>query len=144
VEHSGTEWLHVRILEAKLALARDLKWLQTHSVNGADFGSADRPKMPALFPRGNNGVRVTPAAFRKELQYQIGERLEFVKKPDAILADLLFDWGNIEALTDVVDSAQDLYAFSSSFGYPRTELLQRRRAFMKKLLAGSKPSPPQR
>lgn len=143
-EHSGTEWLHVRILEAKLALVRDSKWLLTHSVSGADFGSADRPKMPALFPRGNNGVRVKPGDFRKGLQYQIGERLEFVKKPDAIMADLLFDWGNIEALIDVVDSAQDLYTFSSDFGHPRNELLQRRRAFMKKLLAEPKAPQPHR
>ena len=36
--HYGTEWLHELILEAKIALAYDPTWLQTHTVLRIDFG----------------------------------------------------------------------------------------------------------
>ncbi len=44
--HEGTEWLHVKILQAKIAIAKDPDWLKSHSVLGYDFGPELRPQFP--------------------------------------------------------------------------------------------------
>jgi tetratricopeptide (TPR) repeat protein len=51
--HYGTEWLHVRILEAKLALAEDPQWLDSHTVLGADFGPG---LLPVRTPLGQDNT----------------------------------------------------------------------------------------
>jgi hypothetical protein len=57
--HEGTEWVHVAILEAKLAQAKDPTWLDAHSVLGSDFGANAVPRMPARLPAGNDGAPVS-------------------------------------------------------------------------------------
>lgn len=83
-DHQGTEWVHVAILEAKLALAKDPTWLKTHTVLGYDFGSDDVPRMPAQLASPAEQQRVASA-----IDYQLRERLQFVKPPDPTVADLL-------------------------------------------------------
>lgn len=45
--HQETEWVLVKILEAKIKMAKDPAWIQSHSVLGYDFGSGKKPVMPA-------------------------------------------------------------------------------------------------
>jgi tetratricopeptide (TPR) repeat protein len=88
--HEGTEWLHVRILEAKLALAADPAWLETHSVLGTRRGQD-----VTILANGNRGENLSPAQLEEALIYQLHERLQFVQPPDAIVADLLLALGNL-------------------------------------------------
>jgi tetratricopeptide (TPR) repeat protein len=55
-DHKGTEWLHVKILEAKLALAHDGNWLKTHSVLELDFGADAKPSIPIINVKDFQGV----------------------------------------------------------------------------------------
>ena len=130
-EHYGTEWLHVRILEAKLARARDPKWLERHSVAGTDFGSAAKPVLPRQLPAGNDGLPVTAKELSEAFNYQLSERLQFVAAPEPIVADLLFDWGSLLALTEVVESADAVYTLAEKYQPVRRELFEKRRALMK-------------
>lgn len=69
--HAGTEWLHVAILRAKLALRRDATWLAQHSVlDGADKRDAGE--------------------IVQAIEYQLGERLHFVQPTDAVVCDLFY------------------------------------------------------
>ena len=47
-EHKGSEWLHARILEAKIALAKDPAWLEKNRVLELDFGKDDVPTAPEI------------------------------------------------------------------------------------------------
>ena len=132
--HDGTEWLHVAILEAKLARARDPRWLETHAVLGLDFGPDAVPRMPRQFPNGNDGKPVTPEAMKEALYYQLMERRQFVDPPDPYVADLFFDWGNIVALTGALEKAVDLYEESLRFGVVREPLARMRLAHMKRVI----------
>ncbi len=132
--HDGTEWLHVAILEAKLAQTRDPKWLATHSVLALDFGPDAVPRMPKRLPNGNTGKPVTAKALRDALYYQMLERRQFVNPPDPYVADLFFDWANIVALTDTVETAVDLYNESLRFGFARETLAKKRIAHMKRVI----------
>jgi hypothetical protein len=137
-EHMGTEWLHVRILEAKLAVAKDPSWLATHSVAGMDFGSEAEPRFPSVLPPGNLGHPVTKDDALNAFEFQLRERLQFVKAPEPIVADLLFDWGNLAAVTQVIEYADAAYSLSAQFGPPRRELFQKRQALVKALLRKAK------
>jgi hypothetical protein len=94
-EHDGSEWLHARILEAKLALKSDPDWLEENAVLGVNFGEGDLPRMPAALPTGAAGRARTPAEIAAAIEYQLGERINFVRPPDAIVADLYATWGDL-------------------------------------------------
>lgn len=85
--HEGTEWLHVKILEAKLALESDPKWLDSHSIidPGKDVGAS------GLSAVGNRGEKLSTEQIKKAVIYQLHERLQFVKPPDAVVGTLLLD-----------------------------------------------------
>jgi len=122
--HEGTEWLHVAILEAKLALARDPGWLTTHSVLGYDFGNELRPKVPAELADAASRDRV-----RKALRYQLGERMPLVPAPDPVVGDLLFDLGNLCALMTTAHRGEEVMKDALRYGTPRAALAKKRRDY---------------
>lgn len=85
--HSGTEWLHLLILDARIELEKDPDWLRGHSVTGLDFGRRAEPSFKG-FPENHKD-------FQKALEYQLRERMTFVAPPDAVVGDLLFDLANL-------------------------------------------------
>lgn len=122
--HNGTEWVHVKILEAKLALAKDPDWLKTHSVLGLDFGNDLVPKKPAK-----------PDDVHYAILYQLQERLQFVTEPpDPIVADLLADLGNVIAATGPIESAIPVYRFALEFQPVRADLVKQRLAHFEELV----------
>lgn len=118
--HSGTEWLHVKILEARLALERDPHWLETHSVLGIDFGSQPKPVS------SNAPLKRHLGHARRALEYQLHERMSFVSPPDPVVGDLLFDLSNICALTFNVEHAQAVLALAFEYGVPKPALAELR------------------
>ena len=132
--HNGTEWLHVRILEAKIALASDPQWLATHSVLGVDFGNGAVPARPAAWPKDNAGKPTTPDRVESALYYQLDERLEFVDPPDPVVADLLFDWANLSVVAGPLETAEALYLQALAYGVTNRPLAQQRLANVQRLL----------
>ena len=94
-EHVGSEWLHVRILEAKIALAKDPDWLRTHTVLGVKFGTDPVPVRSGELPKDERGVSRTVRDVVRAIDYQLGERTTFVKPPDAVVADLYAAGGDL-------------------------------------------------
>ena len=70
--HHGTEWLHLAILHAKLQLRGDAAWLKHHSV--LDSAAGNR----------------TSEEIVRAIDYQLGERLQFVEPADAVVCDLFY------------------------------------------------------
>ena len=132
--HEGTEWLHVRILEAKLALQREPQWLATHSVLGMDFGAADAPQPSRLWPADNTGRRTDMKSVGTALYYQLHERVQFVAPPDPVVASLLFDWANLAALTSTLETADALYQRALAYGPQNAPLVRKRQAYVRALL----------
>jgi hypothetical protein len=86
-EHQGSEWVHVKILEAKLAMKRDPNWLRSHSVVGWRDGQQ-------LLADARGLVR-SPMDLIKPISYQLNERTQFVSAPDAVVGDLYLTLGDI-------------------------------------------------
>jgi hypothetical protein len=87
--HDGTEWLHLRILEARQALAKNPRWLETNSVTGLDFGSDAQPRKPERWPAGATDAESVITA----LIYQLHERMAFVPGPDALVGSMIAELG---------------------------------------------------
>jgi hypothetical protein len=102
--HEQSEWIHARILEAKIAIASDPDWLKTHRVLGLSF----KAPIGDTLPTGNRNEPLSIDAIKAALIYQLHERLEFTNADDLIVANLLVDLGQLVSLekdTGAVGSA---------------------------------------
>lgn len=89
--HEGTEWLHVRILEAKLELRKNPGWLNSHSISGL----VKSAKPIQSLATGNRGEKLSTDGVKTALLYQLHERLQFVRPSDAVVGALLLDLGDL-------------------------------------------------
>lgn len=124
--HDGSEWIHVRVLEAKIALGKQPAWLRYHTVLGYDFGEEDAPE-DIFWGRDSAGLLLI-----RQLSYQLKERLFFVKAPDPTVADLLFTLANAQAILGIPDDAAASYDRAIAYGYQPRDLAERRKEWILK------------
>lgn len=116
--HEGTEWLHQRILQTKVLLATDPKYLTSHRI----IPLPERFEAETLVEVGGTERSIKQIA--QAIHYQLRERIVFVKPPDPIVADLLFTYAEIIAHTVVVESALSLLELSQQYGFADAPHLQ--------------------
>ena len=137
--HAGTEWLHVRILEAKLALARDREWLRTHSpIDGQAHGPTGNDPAPVWRAEGvmdHAGRSLKLDEVQQAISYQLQERLQFVKPPEPIVGELFLELASLVALKATVEDALSVLKNSADFSPVRVELLAQRRQHFQDLVA---------
>ena len=126
-EHFGTEWLHARILESKLASAKDPGRLTRQSIAGLQFGDATIPSLPATLPAGNDGRPVSAYELHHAFAQLVGERMRFVAPKDPVVANLLSDWAALNMAGGPMENVVTLYALARRYGAD-TEVMARREA----------------
>lgn len=104
--HDNSEWLHVKILEAKIGSD---KLIKSDFLISTHFGSDTIPKSQL--------DSSTLVKLRDAIYYQLNERVSFIEPKDKIVALLLFELGNICAITDDVTSALRIYDKAKEYGY---------------------------
>lgn len=104
--HKSSEWIHVNVLKAKI---KGDGAINSRFLLGVDFGTADVPV--------SNDSLVALIRLRDQLYYQLEERMSFVGPPDKIVGQLLFDLGNLYALTSNIQSALEVYDKAKAYGY---------------------------
>ncbi|RYY39995.1 MAG: tetratricopeptide repeat protein [Chitinophagaceae bacterium] len=114
--HKGSEWIHVNILEAKVAGKTDPA---TAELLDIDFGTDARPAAPRQ--------HASYAKLDEALSYQLSERMSFIAPPDPVIGRLLFELGNVRWLQGDLYSVPDVYAAAQRYGF-RDTLLTRRLA----------------
>ena len=126
--HKNSEWIHVKILEAKI---KGEDFYKTVFLLNTEFGLDVRP---------------TSALNKSELQnlsdglyYQLNERVSFVEPKEKIVAQLLFDLGNIAFLLNNYSDALGDYEQAKKYGFAR-QLIEQRIREANKLLKTPKPS----
>ena len=113
--HYGTEWLHVKILETKIAIKNDTAWLKKHSVlEDIDLNQANAEISVADDLR----IKRSLADIEAALVYQLHERLEFVKPQEAIVAELLYDLAHIFSKTRSTEHSAVVQALALKYGPP--------------------------
>ena len=109
--HEGTEWLHAKILKAKIGREKDPDFFKKHSV-------LELQPENISSPMAIDDKWLTPKELTFAIENQLAERLQFVKPPDAPVASLLFDYAAIEAATRTLESAQGVLKMALDYGYP--------------------------
>lgn len=124
--HQGSEWIHVKILDAKIQQQKDSIWIQSHDVLGLDFGQAVEPK-----------AKVKTVQFQHKhydldkillhSQIQMDQRLKFLDR-DPISAQIIFNMANIEMLNyNLADKTVDLlYRRAQDIGFHNPKLIESR------------------
>ncbi len=97
--------------------------------------------MPEKFTSDNevaiSGKEYTIREILWALNYQLRERVVFVKPPDPIVADLLFSYARIEARTNIVENGVKLLEESHRYGFADPTLLkQTEKQFENSLMLG--------
>lgn len=88
--HQGSEWVHVKILEAKIALAKNPEWLKTNKVLALP-GQIKPVKKEAVEGKEKNSDFTYQHfdSLERHVIYQLRERLPFMTPPDALMAAVL-------------------------------------------------------
>jgi tetratricopeptide (TPR) repeat protein len=147
-EHKGSEWLHARILEAKIALARDPKWFDRNRVLDLDFGTGEVPTAPEILPIEQGRIKGAEQLLA-QIAYQLDERTKFVKPPDPIVGDLYASEGDFAiagAVSPLDDrksaySPDEYYERALDYGAPHADLIRKRLARYKADFAALPPPP---
>jgi tetratricopeptide (TPR) repeat protein len=121
--HEGSEWLHVKILESKIAIQSDPDWIKSHSVLGMNFGDSKAPAQPGE-------ISSEPSKYSKAILYQLHERLAFVNPKDPTVGSLFFDLGNITTLSESWRYSNIFYSFANEYGVANQALLSTRRGYI--------------
>jgi tetratricopeptide (TPR) repeat protein len=118
--HDNSEWIHLKILQVKLSGEKPA------SVLGLDFGAGSSPVAPTALPPDARERPQTLAQIENALIFQLHERLQFVRAPDATMASLLFDLGNLLALRGEDAHAHEIYNRALKYSPINRDLVQRR------------------
>jgi tetratricopeptide (TPR) repeat protein len=112
--HKGSEWIHIKILEAKI---KGEQFITTDFLLNTNFGTEKLPKtILTAWELGN---------LSEELYYQLDERISFVKPKDKIVAQLLFDLGNANFILGDFDVAKNDYEMAKAYGFENNLIEER-------------------
>ena len=101
ISHSGSEWIHVNILEQKLGAKQYDKII---NLGIKDFSQWVIDKS-YVFPRPADSLKV-------QIAYQLHERIGFIPAPDSVIGRLVLDFADIVAKTEARDSATAFYDYA--------------------------------
>jgi tetratricopeptide (TPR) repeat protein len=123
--HAGSEWLHARIIEAKIALAKDPKWLAANHVLALDFGKADLPVVPEILPITKEGRLRGGDDLVEDIVYQLDRHRKFVKPPSPVIGDLAASLGDLLYAGFDADPREH-YELALTYGAPHADLIRAR------------------
>ena len=129
--HHDSEWLHVKILEAKI---KGETFVTSDFLLNTNFGNATIPTSNLSKDELWN-LKIT-------LVYQLNERMTFIKPENKIMAQLLFDLGNVFLLEENKENALTVYKMAKEYGYSNSLLSIRMNYLKQKLATNAMPSDP--
>ena len=125
--HNGSEWIHLKVLEAKQLSSGDDKILSDTDILQLRFGDEVIPRNPSTFNGKLNIIQI-----ETQLYIQLTERMTFIQPKDPVVGRLLFDLGNVCAITKDLKSAIEIYQKAREYGFD-SDLLHKRENHFKSL-----------
>ncbi|MES2513331.1 MAG: hypothetical protein V4580_04275 [Bacteroidota bacterium] len=121
--HRSSEWIHVKILEAKI---KGEDSINSISLIGTDFGNDSMPK-----------TILSEKELEKlgdALYYQLNERISFIRPKDQIVAQLLFDLANITYLLRNEHDGLPIFDKAKEYGFDSATVEMRKVALSKDII----------
>jgi len=91
--HYGSEWIHVKILETKIKLKQDPRWLEQHTIIDVHPDSLRK-----------KSARAYKNQILNQLVIQLRERIPFTPLPDEIIGHLFLELGDIYTTISIEDA----------------------------------------
>lgn len=122
--HGGSEWIHIRILQAEIAVEKNPNWMDNNSVLGFPI-SAD--STPTVLPD-----TLSPYHFNDHLYFQLHERTYFVKpeSQDPFVGQLLLLHADVIARYFDTDHCLPIYQLAADYDNSLQELVNQRVAYL--------------
>lgn len=112
--HEGSEWLHLKILEAKI---KNLKDVSGQFLINTNFGISREPKTKL----SKNEIE----KLAQWIYFQVNERMSFIEPKDKIISILLFELANLAELLGKNSSALETYRTARKYGYEGDLIVER-------------------
>ncbi|MES2597351.1 MAG: hypothetical protein V4662_18525 [Verrucomicrobiota bacterium] len=112
--HMRAEWLHVRILEAKLNLKTQADWLKKHTITGVDMSRLEESGYQISTAQGD--LRMDQV--KGSLYEQLSVRMLLVKPKDFIVAQLLVELAQMEHVLGFQEPVVELLDMAVIYGQP--------------------------
>jgi tetratricopeptide (TPR) repeat protein len=112
--HNGSEWLHLKILEAKI---KDIKNVSGEFLTNNNFGKEAIPKTRLSSKELKQ--------FAQSVYFQVNERMSFIKPEDHIISVLLFELGNAVKIIGENQNAIQIYRKAKEYGF-KDEIIDQR------------------
>ncbi|MEQ1763327.1 MAG: tetratricopeptide repeat protein [Pyrinomonadaceae bacterium] len=116
--HYGTEWLHLKILQAKQAIKADPAWIENNSVLGIDWKTVGED-LTKISVKDEAGTSRAATEVQTALEYQLHERTAFVKPADPVVASLLYDLGRIVKVSRSEEHGYLTLGAAALYGFAR-------------------------
>jgi tetratricopeptide (TPR) repeat protein len=104
--HENSEWIHVKILETKI---KGEQSITSDSLINTNFGTSPNPTTTLS--------KQQLLELRDALYFQLNERVSFIKPPDKIIANLMYDLANVTFLIGGKESAITIYEKAREYGF---------------------------
>jgi len=126
--HYGTEWLHALILQTKMTLENNASYLQTNRIIPLNDDFKDNSTITI------DGKKYTLQEISKALNYQLQERMVFIKPKNMVIADLLYSYAIITAHQNTLEEALYLLKLSQEYGFANPKLLSQTQQKYQKII----------
>ncbi len=104
--HYNSEWIHIKILEQKIATQPDFTKIMNLDIKDFAAWLSDRKYQ----------FSQQPDSLKKQLAYQLHERISFIGPPDPVIAQLVLDFADIVAKHDGHAAALPFYEYAAVYG----------------------------
>lgn len=122
--HNSSEWIHIKILEAEIALKKDKNWLDKNDI--FDF-KMSKDSIPTVFPK-----KLTLDDFCYQLYFQLEERTYFVKakNQDPVVARLILIMADASTRAFDVKKSIVTYKLAAEYDTSLTSIVDKRIAYL--------------
>lgn len=120
--HNESEWIHSKILEAKI---NGEKFYTSDFILGVNFGNEEIPVTKL------NKTEIDK--LYKSIFFQLNERISFIKPKEKIVAILLFELGNLSIIKNDFRNAKEIFEKSKEYGL-ENDLINKRINFLNEKL----------
>ncbi len=126
--HHGSEWIHLKILEATKNTRKDKNWIYNNNVLNFKISKDSVPKK-----RYSNTETGDFVALISSIEYQLQERMLFVKPKNQIVANLLLLIGDLYITEIDYRFANEAYILAKEYDPNLTEICNKRLAYLMNL-----------
>lgn len=135
--HRGSEWFHVKVLEAKQKIKNNPNWLKTNKLLNINADTVFAKKSGEYeYSEDEGNITYAFHKMHHNIVYQLKERVPFTPKPNQLLANILNEYGDL--LTEVsIDMAYIIYSIGTTYDAENWYGMEKKAGKMLNLIAQS-------